>query len=101
VADLLFPHAKQVLRITRRRRAPGTRKWSKEIVYAVTDLTFHQATAAELAAELGPSARELVPRLEKALADPVSAPAATRALHALDPEGAWSADRGREAPDAC
>lgn len=50
VSDLLFPHARQVLRITRRRRALGTRKWSTETVYAVTDLAFEQATAAELAA---------------------------------------------------
>lgn len=49
VDDLLFPHAKQVLRITRRRRAPGVRKWKTETVYALTDLAFHQATAAELA----------------------------------------------------
>jgi predicted transposase YbfD/YdcC len=49
VSDLLFPHARQVLRITRRRRALGTRKWSTETVHAVTDLAFEQATAAELA----------------------------------------------------
>ena len=49
VSDLLFPHARQVLRITRRRRAFGARKWSTETVHAVTDLAFEQATAAELA----------------------------------------------------
>lgn len=49
VDDVLFPHANQVLHITRRRRAPGARKWSTETVYAITDLAFHQATAAELA----------------------------------------------------
>ena len=50
VHDLLFPHARQVLRITRRRRALGARRWSTETVYAITDLAFEQATAAELAA---------------------------------------------------
>jgi hypothetical protein len=37
VHDLLFPHARQVLRITRRRRALGG-KWTTETVYAITDL---------------------------------------------------------------
>ncbi|NUR57946.1 MAG: hypothetical protein HOV87_04480 [Catenulispora sp.] len=50
VSDLLFPHARQVLRITRRRRVLGARQWSTKTVYAMTDLAFEQATAAELAA---------------------------------------------------
>jgi hypothetical protein len=49
VHDLPFPHARQVLRITRHRRRLGTRKWSTETVYAITDLAFEQATARELA----------------------------------------------------
>lgn len=49
VKDLLFPHARQVLRIQRRRRKIGAKRWSTETVYAVTDLTAEQATAAELA----------------------------------------------------
>jgi predicted transposase YbfD/YdcC len=49
VKDLLFPHARQVLRIQRRRREIGAKQWSTETVYAVTDLTAEQATAAELA----------------------------------------------------
>lgn len=50
VHDLLFPHARQVLRITRRTRALGARRWSTQTAYAITDLAFEQATAAELAA---------------------------------------------------
>jgi len=49
VHDLLFPHARQVLRITRRRRALGARRWTTETVYAITDLAWEQATARELA----------------------------------------------------
>ncbi|WTW81470.1 ISAs1 family transposase [Streptomyces sp. NBC_00009] len=50
VDGLLFPHARQVVRIRRRRRRIGTRTWSTETVYAVTDLEAHQASPAELAA---------------------------------------------------
>lgn len=50
VNGLLFPHARQVLRIRRRSRPLGTRKWTEEIVYAVTDLPAEQAGPAELAA---------------------------------------------------
>lgn len=47
---LVFPHATQALRITRRRRPlHGEHKWSTETVYAVTSLTAHQATGAQLA----------------------------------------------------
>jgi predicted transposase YbfD/YdcC len=49
VAGLLFPHASQVLRIVRRRRKLGAKHFSSETVYAVTDLTAGQASAAELA----------------------------------------------------
>lgn len=38
VDGLLLPHARQVLRIQRRRRLYGAKKWSSETVYAVTDL---------------------------------------------------------------
>ena len=40
VHDLLFPHARQVLRITRRRRALDARRWTTETVYAITDLAW-------------------------------------------------------------
>ncbi|MFJ9845823.1 ISAs1 family transposase [Kitasatospora sp. NPDC101155] len=50
VNNLLFPHARQVVRIRRRRRPLGTKKWSEEIVYAVTDLPTEQASAEEIAA---------------------------------------------------
>ncbi|MGP3683330.1 ISAs1 family transposase [Streptomyces sp. IBSNAI002] len=50
VNGLLFPHARQVVRIRRRRRPLGTKKWSEEIVYAVTDLTAEQASPEEIAA---------------------------------------------------
>lgn len=50
VNDLLFPHARQVVRIRRRRRRPSTKTWSTEIVYAITDLPTHQARPEEIAA---------------------------------------------------
>ncbi|MEW2051974.1 ISAs1 family transposase [Streptomyces sp. NPDC005476] len=49
VAGLLFPYAAQVLRIQRRRRLYGAKKWSRETVYAITDLTAEEANAAEIA----------------------------------------------------
>jgi predicted transposase YbfD/YdcC len=45
----LFPHARQVARIRRKRRRLGTRRWTTKIVYAITDLPAHQATAEEIA----------------------------------------------------
>ena len=50
VNGLLFPHARQVVRIRRRRRLFGAKKWTAEIVYAVTDLAAEQADPAEIAA---------------------------------------------------
>lgn len=50
VDGLLFPHARQVVRIHRKRRRIGARKWQTETVYAVTDLAAHQADATEIAA---------------------------------------------------
>lgn len=49
VNDLLFPHARQVLRIQRKRRTAGMKRWRTETVYAITDLPAEQATAAEIA----------------------------------------------------
>jgi predicted transposase YbfD/YdcC len=49
VNGLLFPHAAQVLRIQRRRRLYGAKKWSSETVYAITDLPAEEASAAEIA----------------------------------------------------
>jgi predicted transposase YbfD/YdcC len=49
VDELLFPHARQVARIRRRRRRLGTRRWTTEIVYAITDLPAHEANAEEIA----------------------------------------------------
>ncbi|MFY1675486.1 ISAs1 family transposase, partial [Streptomyces sp. WMMC905] len=49
VNGLLFPHAAQVLRIQRRRRLYGAKKWSSETVYAITDLPAEEANAAEIA----------------------------------------------------
>jgi hypothetical protein len=45
-----LPHARQVLRIQRRRRLYGAKKWSSQTVYAITDLPAEQADAAEIAA---------------------------------------------------
>ncbi|MFJ9445906.1 hypothetical protein ACIRRH_29225 [Kitasatospora sp. NPDC101235] len=49
VDGLLFPHARQVVRIHRKRRPLGAKKWQTETVYAVTDLPAHQASPAEIA----------------------------------------------------
>ncbi|MFF0079091.1 ISAs1 family transposase [Streptomyces canus] len=49
VPRLPFPHAGQALQIVRRRRTVRSGKVSLERVYAVTSLTAHQATAADLA----------------------------------------------------
>jgi predicted transposase YbfD/YdcC len=46
---LLFPYARQVVRIRRRRRLLDAKKWTEEIVYAVTDLPTEQANAEEIA----------------------------------------------------
>jgi predicted transposase YbfD/YdcC len=49
VNGLLFPHARQVLRIQRKRRRLGATKWQTETVYAITDLPAEQASPEELA----------------------------------------------------
>jgi predicted transposase YbfD/YdcC len=49
VNNLLFPHAHQVLRIERKRRRLGAKKWQTETVFAITDLTAEQASAEEIA----------------------------------------------------
>jgi predicted transposase YbfD/YdcC len=50
-AGLVFPHAAQAIRVTRRIRAlSSTRKWQTITVYAITSLTASQATSAQLAA---------------------------------------------------
>ena len=49
-AGLLFPHAAQAIRVTRRARpVSGQEKWRTVTVYAVTSLTVTQATPAQLA----------------------------------------------------
>lgn len=50
VNGLLFPHARQVVRIRRRSRPLGAKKWTREIVNAVTDLPAEQAAPDEIAA---------------------------------------------------
>jgi predicted transposase YbfD/YdcC len=49
IAGLDFPHAAQALRITRRVRPLHTRRWRSVTVYAVTSLTYAQASPARLA----------------------------------------------------
>ena len=49
VSRLDFPHARQAITITRRRKDTGTGKISRETVYAVTSLTSADATAQDLA----------------------------------------------------
>ena len=49
VSALDFPHARQAIKITRRRQDTATGKVSRESVYAVTSLTSADATAQDLA----------------------------------------------------
>ena len=49
VSRLDFPHARQAIKITRRRQDTTTGKTSRETVYAVTSLTSACATAQDLA----------------------------------------------------
>jgi predicted transposase YbfD/YdcC len=49
VSRLDFPHARQAIKITRRRQDTSTGKVSRETVYAVTSLTSAHATAPDLA----------------------------------------------------
>jgi predicted transposase YbfD/YdcC len=49
VTGLDFLHATQALRITRRVRAPHSRRWRTVTVYAITNLTAAQASSARLA----------------------------------------------------
>jgi len=44
-----FPHAAQVVQVTRKTRQLGTRRWRTVVVYAVTSLTHAQASPARLA----------------------------------------------------
>ena len=44
-----FPHAAQVIQVTRKTRELGTRRWRTVTVYALTSLTFAQASPARLA----------------------------------------------------
>jgi predicted transposase YbfD/YdcC len=49
VSGFAFPHAAQVLQVTRKTRELGTRRWRTVTVYAVTSLTFAQASPTRLA----------------------------------------------------
>ena len=49
VAGLCFPHAAQAIQVTRRVRAPGSRRWRTVTVYAVTSLALGSASPAQLA----------------------------------------------------
>jgi predicted transposase YbfD/YdcC len=44
-----FPHAAQVIQVIRKTRELRTRRWRTVTIYAVTSLTFEQASAARLA----------------------------------------------------
>jgi predicted transposase YbfD/YdcC len=48
-AGIAFPHAALAIQITRTRRPFARSRVSRETVYAVTDLTYDNTTAAELA----------------------------------------------------
>jgi predicted transposase YbfD/YdcC len=49
VAGLCFPHAAQAIQVSRRVRAPGSRRWRTVTVYAVTSLALGTASPAQLA----------------------------------------------------
>ena len=49
VSFLAFPHARQAIKITRRRKDTATGRTTRQTVYAVTSLTSADATAADLA----------------------------------------------------
>jgi predicted transposase YbfD/YdcC len=49
VAGLCFPHAAQAIQVTRRVRAPGSRRWRTVTAYAVTSLALGSASPAQLA----------------------------------------------------
>jgi DNA-binding transcriptional ArsR family regulator len=49
VARFGFPHAAQILQVTRRTRDLGTRRWRTVVVYAVTSLSHAQASPARVA----------------------------------------------------
>jgi predicted transposase YbfD/YdcC len=44
-----FPHAAQAIRVSRKTRQLRTRRWRTVVVYAITSLSFEQASAARLA----------------------------------------------------
>jgi predicted transposase YbfD/YdcC len=44
-----FPHAAQVIQVTRKTRELGTRRWRTVTIYAITSLTFARASPARLA----------------------------------------------------
>jgi predicted transposase YbfD/YdcC len=44
-----FPHARLAMQVQRRSRRAGSRRWRTETVYAITDLTLEQTSAAQLA----------------------------------------------------
>jgi predicted transposase YbfD/YdcC len=49
VSHFGFPHAAQILQVTRKTRDLATRKWHTVVVYAITSLSFQQARPARLA----------------------------------------------------
>jgi predicted transposase YbfD/YdcC len=49
IAGFAFPHAAQVIQVTRKVRDLGTRRWRTVTMYAITSLTFAQASPARLA----------------------------------------------------
>jgi predicted transposase YbfD/YdcC len=49
VGNFGFPHAAQVIQVTRKTRDLGTRRWRTVTVYAITSLTHAQASPARLA----------------------------------------------------
>jgi predicted transposase YbfD/YdcC len=51
-AGLAFPHAAQVIQVTRRTRRPGSRTWRTETSYAITSLPACQARPSQLAGRI-------------------------------------------------
>ena len=88
VAGLCFPHAAQAIQVTRRVRAPGSRRWRTVTVYAVTSLALGAASPAQLAGWLRGHWRvenrlHWVRDVDFGETPPLRAPAASRVMASL------------------
>jgi hypothetical protein len=97
-----FPHAAQVIQVTRKRRDLHTNRWQTVVVYAITSLPFEQARPARLADLLrggtGPSKRCTTSAMSPSpRTPPRSAPAPPHRHGGLAEPGRRRAQPGRAA----